>query len=99
MISENALKVYNALKALPRSAEEIADFLAENRITGRRFSGQTCPIARWVTSTTNLKVMITGSFFHVIGETDYHTFLVPPAVTDFIRTFDRGGFAELESIV
>lgn len=103
------MKVSDYLASLGASADEVAESLRKQGITGKRGSKVSCPILNGIYKAcpkywTGLNIYGRGKKSD--GSYDYYATLsdsqimdptLPPAVINFIGNFDEGKYPDLES--
>lgn len=92
-------KVKSELKKLDEmTANEIAEHLAANHVTGFVASAACCPIVNYLRKMTAYKAKVTASAQDIMTQYLFvKTFKTPPNVKSFIVQFDRGMYPELVS--
>lgn len=80
--------VYDALRRLGSSSEEIADSLAERGIRGRRQEERCCPLANYLRNELSVAVQIEVGSVQIDGVDGFMSTAVCDGVDDFIEDFD-----------
>lgn len=84
--------VYDALRRLGSTSEEIADSLAERGIRGRRMEERACPLANYLRNELTVAVQIEAGSVQIDGVDGFMSTAVCDGVEDFIEDFDDEGY-------
>lgn len=87
--------VYDALRRLGSSSEEIADSLAARGIRGRRMEERACPLANYLRDELTVSVQIEVGSVQIDGVDGFMSTAVCDGVEDFIEDFDDRAYPYL----
>lgn len=80
--------VYEALRRLGSSSEQIADSLAERGVVGRRMEERACPLANYLRDELGVSVQIEVGSVQLDGVEGFMSTAACEGVEDFIEDFD-----------
>jgi hypothetical protein len=78
-----------ALAQLPDDADEIAAYLIEQKCSGFRETGESCPVANYLTGQGFERVFVETGYVKAWADGDEHFIPTPEPVASFVRRFDE----------
>jgi hypothetical protein len=88
-------RVYEALRKLGDTSDQIAYALTERGIRGRRMEERSCPLANYLRAEVGVETQVENGSIQVDGTSGFMSTGVLPGVEDFIDDFDNRAYPYL----
>lgn len=95
MTEEAYERVYEAIRKLGSSSEEIAESLERRGIRGRVMEERDCPLANYIRAELGIESQVENGSIQIDGTDTFMSTAVLPGAEDFIDDFDDKAYPDL----